>query len=232
MVGTLRHSPRRRAFALMAHPTVRDGRRGGTYSANAGCLADVAGTVTECPAKGRNAGASRRLPGRTGCGATGTHTRSFDAVALSRLADGLGLAARTILPMPPQQDTNGQTPARRTQSPAAAFLPGLTPLRGIAALWVVLYHYTKVFPALHPDHINRLIGGGYLAVDLFFLLRGFVTMAALSLLLAAAAHRRIEVPGRRYLRAAFERGRAKLTSALAARRQPPPDLDWPTQAST
>ena len=80
--------------------------------------------------------------------------------------------------MPPQQDTralsNGQGPARRTRSPAAAFLPGLTPLRGIAALWVVLYHYTKVFPALHPDHISRLIGGGYLAVDLFFLLSGFV----------------------------------------------------------
>ncbi|HLN11086.1 MAG TPA: acyltransferase [Xanthobacteraceae bacterium] len=62
----------------------------------------------------------------------------------------------------------------RTQSSAALLLPGLTPLRGIAALWVVLYHYAQDFPSLHSEHASRLIGGGYLAVDLFFLLSGFV----------------------------------------------------------
>jgi len=85
--------------------------------------------------------------------------------------------------MPPQQDATGTSehgprgprPPRKTRPPAATFLPGLTPLRGIAALWVVLYHYTKVFPALDAEHASRLIGGGYLAVDLFFLLSGFVT---------------------------------------------------------
>jgi hypothetical protein len=51
MVGTLRFS--HHTLLRSYTPTVRGDRRGGTYSANAGCLADVAGTVTERPAKGR-----------------------------------------------------------------------------------------------------------------------------------------------------------------------------------
>jgi peptidoglycan/LPS O-acetylase OafA/YrhL len=54
-------------------------------------------------------------------------------------------------------------------------LPGLTGLRGIAALWVVLYHYTNLYlPALATKAFGGVIGHGYLAVDLFFILSGFV----------------------------------------------------------
>ncbi len=54
-------------------------------------------------------------------------------------------------------------------------LPSLTGLRGIAALWVVLYHYgIRYFPAIQPGVAGQIIEKGYLAVDLFFLLSGFV----------------------------------------------------------
>jgi peptidoglycan/LPS O-acetylase OafA/YrhL len=54
-------------------------------------------------------------------------------------------------------------------------LPGLTGLRGLAALWVVLYHYCHLYlPALDADCLGGLMAKGYLAVDLFFLLSGFV----------------------------------------------------------
>lgn len=61
------------------------------------------------------------------------------------------------------------------QPPVARHLHSLTPLRGIAALWVVLYHYSfQYFPNLHPEHYTHLVQKGYLAVDLFFMLSGFV----------------------------------------------------------
>jgi peptidoglycan/LPS O-acetylase OafA/YrhL len=53
-------------------------------------------------------------------------------------------------------------------------LPSLTPLRGIAALWVVLFHYCWHLPAIHPDRYTGAVYKGYLAVDLFFMLSGFV----------------------------------------------------------
>ena len=56
-------------------------------------------------------------------------------------------------------------------------LPSLTPLRGIAALWVVLYHYcgtAQFFPNLDITPHSYLISKGYLAVDMFFMLSGFV----------------------------------------------------------
>ena len=48
----------------------------------------------------------------------------------------------------------------------------LTGLRGVAALYVVLFHYTDGLPGTNPFY--RLIGHGYLAVDIFFVLSGFV----------------------------------------------------------
>jgi peptidoglycan/LPS O-acetylase OafA/YrhL len=51
-------------------------------------------------------------------------------------------------------------------------LPSLTPLRGIAAFWVVIYHYNIWAPNAHLD--SPIIGKGYLAVDLFFMISGFV----------------------------------------------------------
>jgi peptidoglycan/LPS O-acetylase OafA/YrhL len=54
-------------------------------------------------------------------------------------------------------------------------LPSLTALRGIAALWVVLYHYSvQSFPALDATPYTHLVHKGYLAVDMFFMLSGFV----------------------------------------------------------
>lgn len=56
-------------------------------------------------------------------------------------------------------------------------LPSLTPLRGIAALWVVLYHYcgtAQFLPNLDITPDSYLIAKGYLAVDMFFVLSGFV----------------------------------------------------------
>jgi peptidoglycan/LPS O-acetylase OafA/YrhL len=62
----------------------------------------------------------------------------------------------------------------RPQS-AVSQLPSLTALRGLAALWVVLFHYTALyFPRLDITGHSSLIGKGYLAVDLFFMLSGFV----------------------------------------------------------
>jgi peptidoglycan/LPS O-acetylase OafA/YrhL len=54
-------------------------------------------------------------------------------------------------------------------------LPSLTPLRGLAALWVILYHFTwQYFPQLNSEPFTHAVAKGYLAVDLFFLLSGFV----------------------------------------------------------
>ncbi len=60
-------------------------------------------------------------------------------------------------------------------SPRPVDLPALTPLRGLAALWVILYHFTwQYFPQLNSETFTQAIAKGYLAVDLFFLLSGFV----------------------------------------------------------
>lgn len=45
-------------------------------------------------------------------------------------------------------------------------------LRGVAAVVVVLFHVLEVFA--HGDHTKQVINHGYLAVDFFFLLSGFV----------------------------------------------------------
>ncbi|HZR60717.1 MAG TPA: acyltransferase [Xanthobacteraceae bacterium] len=58
--------------------------------------------------------------------------------------------------------------------PHARVLPSLTPLRGLAAVWVVIYHYNIWAPNAHFDAHSPIISKGYLAVDLFFMLSGFV----------------------------------------------------------
>jgi peptidoglycan/LPS O-acetylase OafA/YrhL len=54
------------------------------------------------------------------------------------------------------------------------FIPCLTPLRGIAALLIIIFHYqlliAKIFPADYTNFFNKL----YLMVDLFFVLSGFI----------------------------------------------------------
>lgn len=67
--------------------------------------------------------------------------------------------------------------------PGAAVLPprgrvsqltGLTGMRGIAAWWVVLFHFREFLPAATPGWLMRWFDHGYLAVDLFFVLSGFI----------------------------------------------------------
>jgi peptidoglycan/LPS O-acetylase OafA/YrhL len=56
-------------------------------------------------------------------------------------------------------------------------LLALTSLRGVAALWVILFHLRheiRTLPPAFSDLIRPFIGQGYLGVDLFFVLSGFV----------------------------------------------------------
>jgi peptidoglycan/LPS O-acetylase OafA/YrhL len=68
-------------------------------------------------------------------------------------------------------------PPRRKSARSAAMpdsLPALTGIRGLAAWWVVLYHFREHFPD-DPYHIMQAVWAhGYLAVDLFFELSGFI----------------------------------------------------------
>jgi peptidoglycan/LPS O-acetylase OafA/YrhL len=57
---------------------------------------------------------------------------------------------------------------------SSSYLPSLTPLRGIAAMGVVLFHFCRWFPNLDTQRYTGAINNGYLAVDLFFILSGFV----------------------------------------------------------
>jgi peptidoglycan/LPS O-acetylase OafA/YrhL len=71
-------------------------------------------------------------------------------------------------------------------------LASLTPLRGIAALWVVIFHFCWYFPGVHPERYTGAVYKGYLAVDMFFVLSGFVITHVYK---EGFAHR---VTGRRY----------------------------------
>lgn len=53
-------------------------------------------------------------------------------------------------------------------------LSGLTSVRAIAAWWVVLFHTREQFAAISSAWVLRVIGSGYIGVDLFFILSGFV----------------------------------------------------------
>jgi peptidoglycan/LPS O-acetylase OafA/YrhL len=64
--------------------------------------------------------------------------------------------------------------AKTTQIPGnhVAEIRAQTGLRGVAALWVVIFHYFQ--PIMLTSPASCLLGHGYLAVDLFFPLSGFV----------------------------------------------------------
>jgi peptidoglycan/LPS O-acetylase OafA/YrhL len=75
----------------------------------------------------------------------------------------------------PNQDAHSAQRAAASQSAANGQLPSLTALRGVAAFWVVLYHYSvQSLPNLDVVPHTYLIHKGYLAVDMFFMLSGFV----------------------------------------------------------
>lgn len=63
--------------------------------------------------------------------------------------------------------------------PSAEYLPTLTALRGFAALWVMLFHldvitFYRELGVLIPHTATGLIAKGYLWVDFFFVLSGFI----------------------------------------------------------
>ena len=62
-----------------------------------------------------------------------------------------------------------------TMSSRPSEIVSLTMLRGIAAWWVVLYHVRDSLVPLAPGHLIQLVlSYGFIAVDLFFVLSGFV----------------------------------------------------------
>ncbi len=69
-----------------------------------------------------------------------------------------------------------QVPTRHlpTRHLPTRHLDALTGIRGIAAWLVVFYHIRKSLHDLLPDAILLIFSKGYLAVDLFFMLSGFV----------------------------------------------------------
>ena len=68
----------------------------------------------------------------------------------------------------------GAGPGHESARRAPRRIDGLTGIRAIAALWVVAFHFAKApFGSLHLEE-QPLIQMGYLGVDLFFLLSGFI----------------------------------------------------------
>ena len=70
-------------------------------------------------------------------------------------------------------DETHQADRARTGGVKRAELRALTSVRGIAAWFVVLYHIRFSVAGLPPGVVT-MFGKGYLAVDFFFLLSGFV----------------------------------------------------------
>ena len=64
-------------------------------------------------------------------------------------------------------------PAQASE-PSRAGLPALTGARGLAAWFVVVYHIRPGLTATAPPALMGVLGKGYLAVDFFFMLSGFV----------------------------------------------------------
>lgn len=66
-------------------------------------------------------------------------------------------------------------PSAETSQLCHKQMDGLTGLRAVAALWVVAFHVSVgPFVALHLDRMLPPVRLGYLGVDLFFMLSGFV----------------------------------------------------------
>ena len=55
-----------------------------------------------------------------------------------------------------------------------AYITTLTPLRGIAAIFVVIFHVNAAFAPFVPPNSTQLVQRGWLWVDFFFILSGFI----------------------------------------------------------
>ena len=70
---------------------------------------------------------------------------------------------------------NTNLPGREDSRPGDdQFITNLTPLRGIAALLVVIFHFEIVLVLFLPRDISRFFSKCYLMVDLFFIMSGFI----------------------------------------------------------
>ncbi|MFT8245527.1 acyltransferase family protein [Roseomonas sp. BN140053] len=68
----------------------------------------------------------------------------------------------------------GATSLAAAAGAAVQPIPALTSVRGLAAWWVVLFHFVPDLLAVAPPALIRFANQGYLAVDLFFQLSGLV----------------------------------------------------------
>ena len=84
--------------------------------------------------------------------------------------------SRPPLPEPADRQSTGNTEARDAVPQRRPALPALTGLRAVAAVWVVLFHYREDLLALEQQlaPLDTFMRGGYLGVDLFFALSGFI----------------------------------------------------------
>ena len=60
------------------------------------------------------------------------------------------------------------------QTKLQPYLTTLTPLRGIAALFIVIYHSNLMFAPILPSGYTQFLDSGWLWVDFFFVLSGFI----------------------------------------------------------
>jgi peptidoglycan/LPS O-acetylase OafA/YrhL len=58
--------------------------------------------------------------------------------------------------------------------PTHKYLSNLTPLRGIDAIWVVVFHFQVLIITFILPEQTLLVAKGYLMVDLFFIMSGFI----------------------------------------------------------
>jgi peptidoglycan/LPS O-acetylase OafA/YrhL len=58
--------------------------------------------------------------------------------------------------------------------PTHKYLSNLTPLRGMAALWVVVFHFSEIVAKFVSTDRSLLLTKGYLMVDMFFIMSGFI----------------------------------------------------------
>ncbi len=65
-------------------------------------------------------------------------------------------------------------PPADPRSKAQAKIPALTGLRAIAALWVLVLHFGEGVSATWPSAVRSVFSTGFIGVDLFFVLSGFI----------------------------------------------------------
>jgi peptidoglycan/LPS O-acetylase OafA/YrhL len=67
-----------------------------------------------------------------------------------------------------------QVPSSDERDRGQAKLPALTGLRAVAALWVLALHFGEGVSAPWPRAVRNVLSSGFIGVDLFFVLSGFI----------------------------------------------------------